>query len=258
MRDEPEKQLYYYELGEDYFWLAGHYDVSVLEFERHLMRIGRENGLGSFRVLDAGCGPGNLISRLKSRAVVFGSDFSEAALHFCLEKHRVPVFISNLESFSMKNNSLDSIISLEVIEHVERDRNVLKEFYRILKPGGFCIVSVPAFQILWSTHDEWFGHFRRYSRKELIEKVREAGFSVVSCNYFKCFLFFPMLVMRSVKKWFGLYHGKKDDFYTIPEWLNRLLRWMMVTEARWKINSKLPFGTNLLCVFEKPLERKFS
>ena len=251
MRDDPEKQAFYYRLGEEYFWLSGHYDSAWFVLKPYLENRARKDS-GKLRILDAGCGPGNFISKIKSSGVVFGIDYSKEALKFCLTKHQIPTFISNLERLAVRDESFDCVASLEVLEHVTHDEAALREFFRILKPGGLGIISVPAFQMLWGPHDEWFGHLRRYTKKELAGKLDAAGFSVIRCHYFKCFFFLPMLVLRKIKNWFGLYEDVKTDYISIPNWLNRFFRWLMVHEVKWKIADQLPFGTHLLCLFRKP------
>jgi glycosyltransferase involved in cell wall biosynthesis len=78
----------------------------------------------------------------------------------------------------------DTIISLNVIEHIERDRDVLGHFFDTLAPGGHCIVLVPAHPWLYTVCDKTLGHFRRYTEAELGQKFKDAGFDVVSLQQF--------------------------------------------------------------------------
>ena len=79
---------------------------------------------------------------------------------------------------------LDTVISLNVLEHIEADQAVLTEFYQALIPGGHAIVLVPAHPGLYTACDRTLGHFRRYTPDELTTKFKEAGFQVVSCEQF--------------------------------------------------------------------------
>lgn len=252
MRDEPKKQLFYYELGENYFWLSGHYDASEWLLDRFLVKSKNKPSSSELKVLDAGCGPGNFISRMKHHYKVFGIDFSVDALQFCLEKHATPTFVSNLEELSVQNNSLDTIVSLEVLEHLDHDLKAMEEFFQALKPGGVMLISVPAFKFLWGAHDEWFGHRRRYTKEELCQKLKKAGFQISYCSYFKCLFFLPMFLMRKIKQILGMYDTVKTDYISIPDWLNQLLRWEILLEVKTGISRWLPFGTHLLCVALKP------
>lgn len=250
MRDEPEKQEYFYHLGEEHFFLAGHNTAAFLVLEPYLEKLqaGIEEPL---RILDAGCGTGNFLTKLQCQGKVFGTDYSSAALEFCLKRHRVPVFAGDLNYCAVQKDSLDVVTALEVIEHIEDDQAALAEFYRVLKPGGIGLVTVPAMPVLWSPHDEWFGHFRRYRKKELLEKLNDAGFTVLRCHFLKCYLFLPMLVFRWIRKILRLYGKKKDDFFTVFKWLNDLLKWLIVFEAKSGIQRIIPFGTHLVCIVRK-------
>ena len=251
MRDDAEKQSLYHGLGEDYFWLAAHYDVAQTTVTPYLEKLGHANAGTPLKILDAGCGPGHFLGRLKNLGIIYGTDFSKDALVLGAQKHQVPNFVSNLEFIPMRDNSLDCVAALEVIEHVENDVMVLREFYRILKPGGIGLISVPAFMSLWGDHDEWNGHFRRYERRELLDKIQEAGFHVADCQYFKCLFFLPLYLVRRVKKLFS-FTMRQGDFYQVNPYLNRFLRWLINQEVKWGLNTKLPFGVTLLCVVQKP------
>jgi SAM-dependent methyltransferase len=78
----------------------------------------------------------------------------------------------------------DTVISLNVLEHIERDEDVLREFYAALIPGGHAVVLVPAHPWLYSACDRTLGHFRRYTPNELTTKFRAAGFEVVASGQF--------------------------------------------------------------------------
>jgi len=252
MRESLEKQKRYYDLGEDYYWLAAHYDVSINVAQPYLQEVRNGNGSEKIRILDVGCGPGNFLSRLKGYGKLYGSDFSLDALGFCAAKHEIPTFSSDLSRMSMASETLDVLVALETIEHIERDDLVFKEIYRILKPGGIAVISVPAFMVLWGDHDEIFGHFRRYNKRRLVSQIQACGFVVRKCHYLKCLFFLPLLILRQVKKRLSKKATKHDDFYAVQGWLNRLLKWIIISEEKLGLSSFLPFGPTLICVFQKP------
>jgi len=82
------------------------------------------------------------------------------------------------------------IYSSNVLEHIEDDLGALKQVRSLLAEGGLLAVFVPAFMSLFSAFDSSLGHYRRYARAELIEKVRSAGFQVVLCEYVDCLGFY--------------------------------------------------------------------
>lgn len=99
--------------------------------------------------------------------------------------------ISNLE-----DQSVDLLYTLNVLEHIENDVEVLQDCYQKIKPGGQVLIYVPAFQILYSSMDKNVGHIRRYTRGTLAEKVRLAGFSVVRNEYVDSAGFFASLLFK--------------------------------------------------------------
>lgn len=98
----------------------------------------------------------------------------------------VRVFPDTLESHlaAMPSGCRDTVMLINVLEHVEDDRGALRGFRRILKPHGHLLLFVPALQALFGPLDTVFGHFRRYALSELAEKVRAAGFGIVKAHYF--------------------------------------------------------------------------
>ena len=80
--------------------------------------------------------------------------------------------------------SIDHAILMDVLEHVEDDVGLLRDVGRILTPAGHVLITVPAHQILWSGHDEFLGHVRRYDRSQLVDAAGRAGFTPIESFYF--------------------------------------------------------------------------
>jgi hypothetical protein len=78
------------------------------------------------------------------------------------------------------------VMAFEVLEHIENDTQAMKQWASWLAPGGTMLISVPAHPRLWSAADEWAGHYRRYSKKDLIDVVRTAGLKI---EYVECYGF---------------------------------------------------------------------
>ena len=91
----------------------------------------------------------------------------------------------NIKKISSLNEvpQVDLIYSFNVLEHIEDDQTVLKQLYGKLKDGGHLNLYVPAFPCLYSCMDKTVGHYRRYTKKELMQKVQTAGFRVKKCQY---------------------------------------------------------------------------
>ena len=135
------------------------------------------------RVLDIGCGPGALISELAAQGYdAHGVDRSAKARE--LGRHlqdQSPTMQLHAELDEQWKGTFDLIMSFEVIEHLEDDVGAMREWRQYLRPGGRMILSTPAHPSRWNAADEWAGHVRRYTRRELVEAIEGAGFEV-SCT----------------------------------------------------------------------------
>ena len=140
------------------------------------------------KILDVGCGNGNLIKLLSlTNKELVGSDFSETYLKKAKIKNpKITFFKGDLtdQSFWKKyENSFDTVICSEVIEHLKNDQNALEIIFSILKSNGTLIVTVPALNFLYSNFDKQIGHYRRYSKSTLSQIVKKSGFKIEKIRY---------------------------------------------------------------------------
>ncbi len=157
--------------------------------------------------------------------------------------------------------SFDLVSTLDVIEHVDQDEAILREAYRVARPGAKLLITVPAFRWLWSYNDVLNGHKHRYTPRELRERVERAGFRVKRLS-FGFFLVFPMsaplILLRNTlgqKKDLRSHHVSQDEYQVemepVAPWLNTLLRGVGRIEAALVKRIDLPIGTSLTLVGEK-------
>jgi hypothetical protein len=125
---------------------------------------------------------------------------------------------------------------------------VVREARRILRPGGVFVASVPAFMALWRSHDELYGHHRRYTRAGFGGLLTKAGLSVERCDFIKCAYFLPLLLRAKLDRARRRSSPGGDDFFALPRWVNELLRQQIVWEHRLGLNRLLPFGVSLLAI----------
>lgn len=144
------------------------------------------------RVWEAGCGIGNFTELLldRERLVCVDNDPFYVEMIDRRFGHMENVQAREMDlsapgaGKSIRPEKPDTIISLNVLEHIERDRDVMHEFFEALIPGGHAIILVPAHPRLYTDCDRTLGHFRRYTPEELSSKLRESGFHIVSCKEF--------------------------------------------------------------------------
>ena len=145
-------------------------------------------------ILEVGCGIGNLTGLLLQTGTVVASDMNPCHLQKVNEKFRSHPNLSEVFLWDIRQDlsrnlpvSIDTILCSNVLEHVEDDGAVLSRFYRFLPRGGRLVLLVPAFSILYNTLDRELGHFRRYSKRELVQKLRRNHFRICSLKYFNFF-----------------------------------------------------------------------
>ncbi len=136
------------------------------------------------RFLDVGSGNGDFVKKLLSLGYTGESlDYSHKAIEF-MKKHLgsskgIVIRLGNIFTYRPVKK-YDVVFSFEVLEHVKEDAKAMMKIYSFLKPGGSFVMSVPAHMALWANVDVLKGHFRRYERKELKNKLEKAGFVVHS------------------------------------------------------------------------------
>ena len=108
------------------------------------------------------------------------------------------IICGSLSSVQFKKSSLPSVGLFDVVEHIDDDENFLKEIHYILEPEGLVYITVPAFSVLWSHTDVCAGHFRRYSIREIKNKLNNAGFSLIYGTYIFRFLVLPVFLLRAL------------------------------------------------------------
>jgi SAM-dependent methyltransferase len=246
MKDEYEKQARFFELGERYFWFSSQNAIVEAALRPRLARLAAATSGRALRILDLGCGPGNTLTRLTRWGTGFGMDYSRDALQFAQSKGVARVFTGDCTALPLSSGAVDCLVALDVLEHVEDDAAALAEVVRVLRPGGAFCFAVPAFMSLWRYHDEAYGHYRRYSRRGFVGLVRQAGLRIEACHFIKCAFFPPLWVLARLERRGVL--ARRDNFFVVPDWLNRL----MAREIEWEIESGIagiaPFGVSLLCV----------
>jgi SAM-dependent methyltransferase len=193
MKREFEAQ--YHLLEENHWWFLG---------RRHLVHqlVLDSNAKRGARILEIGCSGGPLIQQLQADGYssITGIDISAEAIELSRQRGLEDVHVMDAQKPSFSDESFDLITASDVLEHLSDAPRALTEWHRLLRPGGVLIVFVPAFMFLWSEHDEANKHFRRYRRPELTRLLTSNGFSVKRGSYWNFFLFFPVALIRLLKR----------------------------------------------------------
>jgi SAM-dependent methyltransferase len=205
---------------------------------------------GTGKILDVGCGTGIILETFKNYGCVVGIDNSEHALKFCKLRGQLRLIQADIETqLPFKQDMFDTVFAFDVLEHLSDDAHVLNELYKVCKKGSHVIITVPAYQFMWSKHDESLHHKRRYSKKALRKAVQDAGFTLKKLSYFNTILF-PLILAFRVSHIFR--KEVKSDFYLpIPSFINWILLLIFSMEKYLLRKISLPFGLSLICIAKK-------
>ena len=214
-----------------------------------------------FRLLDIGCGAGNMIHHLSEYGQVKGLEIDARPVSVARERGYDVDQFDATQPMPFDDGVFDAVTALDVIEHNDDDLAILHDSYRILKPGGHIIITVPAFMFLWSHNDEINAHFRRYTAKELRQKLVQTGFKVRRMSYNNFFVF-PLaatliLARKSAdaKPELASHHLSEEEYQVEMEPasppVNAILTLVGKVEAGLIRYVDLPVGTSLIAVGEK-------
>ena len=197
-------------------------------------------------IVDYGAGTGGTADSLRELGYnVVAADISEEALEGCRMRGLTTV---NLKDESLKSSSADCVLAGDVLEHVHDDVALLFSLRQALRPGGLLVVTVPAYEFLWSGEDYVSEHVRRYTRKTLLQRLDLAGFRAVWCSYFNTLLFPVIASVRVAKRLLFPREMYRSDVVLLPEWQNDLLSTLFASERHLLRRVSFPVGASLLAV----------
>ena len=195
----------------------------------------------SVNILDFGAGIGtlsNIYRNIKSDVNITCLEIDKKQVEI-IEKRNFKVisFLSDAQKF-------DYVFNSNVLEHIENDLDALKSIFNNLKQGGGLGIFVPAQQVLYSHVDKKLEHFRRYSKKELIDKVRSSGFEIEYCAYVDSLGFFAWGLAKILKLDFDNKNSNRLKFYDSVIW--------PVSKFLDNLGAKYFLGKNLMLLARKP------
>ncbi|MGI8506345.1 MAG: class I SAM-dependent methyltransferase [Solirubrobacteraceae bacterium] len=246
---DPELMKATLEVDEHHWWYRGRRRIIRAELDRLPLPPGA-------RVLDAGCGSGRTLQELIDYGPVSGIELNADAAELARSRGLGDVLVGRLEELPWGDETFALITCLDVIEHTPDDRVTLAELWRVCQPGGFMLVTVPAYQALWSLHDEANHHYRRYSRRSLRTAAVGAGWTVARITSFNSLLLAPAAVVRLARRRARPRDGYTSDLHLGPAWLGDVLEQPLRLEAGWLARGRtLPAGLSLIAVLRKPWTR---
>jgi SAM-dependent methyltransferase len=201
------------------------------------------------RILEVGGGLGSLSQHWEDRERLVILDYDGTCTQHLRSRFRgrpnIRVFDGDILDPALPaqlvDERLDTVVCINVLEHIEHDRTALRHMYAALQPGGHLVLLVPAHPSLYGTLDELVGHYRRYAKSECIAKVAEAGFEVKLATYFNSLGAVGRFFIGRVRKQQSTGRGQVQfyDRYVVP----------VLQQVESRVSP--PFGQSLIVVGRK-------
>ena len=242
----PDELAKMFDLEDTYWWFVARRQL-VRELIERYAPADRD-----LTILDVGCGTGATLQAVQNQGREIGLDRSSTALQFCQQRGLRRLIQATAQALPVAEESLDVVLALDLLEHIEDDDAAVKELARALRPGGILVVAVPALPELWSEHDEALDHVRRYRGKRLRRLLLEADLHVEKLSPFIVALLGPIAALRALQR---VLPRKKETpetaFIIPPRVINTLLVLTLRLERVWLRRFNLPVGVSLVAVARK-------
>jgi 2-polyprenyl-3-methyl-5-hydroxy-6-metoxy-1,4-benzoquinol methylase len=206
-------------------------------------------------ILDFGCGSGAVLEMLKNKgyANIQGMDVSKACVNL-VKSRGIKAGLIRTDMLNLGKDKYDFILLLDVLEHIEKDSELLKNLATSLRDNGKILITVPAHQFLWRPHDDANHHFRRYSKIKLVKLIYESNFKIISVRWWNSTLFVGFMLV-------SLYHRVRivlnrsapnlaDDFKIPSAFISKILLKILSFESRSKAMGKF-LGVTLVAYIKK-------
>lgn len=240
---------YFHEIEKIHWWWEG---------RRQILRqsIVHKSGL---RILDIGCGTGETLTFLENyldKPKLYGVDSSAVAIDFAKKRGHRNILKVDAQKLPFKEGTFDYVLLLDVIEHIEDDAATILEAKRVLRRGGYIIITTPALQFIWSGHDTAQGHYRRYVRRRIRYLATQSKMGIERISYFNFFLSPAIIVIRLLGnhkplKKINSYDSKLNFDVAKKSLINSLLKFIFVTEIKLMKYISYPIGISIFAIFKK-------
>jgi SAM-dependent methyltransferase len=220
---------------------------------RLIVSVIRRSFPGATSLLEVGCGSGVVLAALHEQLPslrLVGAELYDEGL--VIARKRVPgaEFVALDARDLTYENEFDIVGAFDVLEHIDEDEEVLRRMVRAVRPGGGLLVLVPQHPRLWSEHDEFFEHRRRYTRAQLVAKAERAGIEVLNTTSFVMSLLPVLAALRLADR----LRRRFDPIANLePGPLNGIFERMLDGERKLiERGVSLPVGGSLMLVGRKP------
>ncbi|MCE5270139.1 class I SAM-dependent methyltransferase [bacterium] len=231
------------EVESTYWWCVGRTAILHNVFDQFMPK--------NSKILNLGSGPGGIGNLASDYGWVADLDIDlKNLLKDSSVKNRTKICADGF-SLPIKANSIDVLICLDVLEHIEEDTLFLKEIKRVLNNmEGRLFLTVPAYSWMWSSHDDILGHRKRYTKKTLLRIMTNMGFQIQYITYYNTVLF-PLSILNTIKdRMISKFGQRSEQFPGAGGIVNDILTAIFSSE-RWFIPKRSFLFGNSLLVYAK-------
>lgn len=252
MEDTVYKE--FLELEDGHWWFRGRRTIFVSLLDRFVGRDPTSDRM----LMDVGCGVGGMLEPLEQYGKAVGTDVTFQGLKHCADRGFPRLVASHGPLAPFRDGSFDCITAFDALEHIEDDIGTLREFYRMLKPGGVIVASGPAYQFLYAQQDKNTHHFRRYSRGVFTSRAKQAGFVIEQSSYINFWLFpaiLPIVLLQKIMQKLRPPPPEQDGSnigIPVNPIVNAVLGAIFRSEATVLKFVSAPAGHSLIMVARKP------
>lgn len=206
------------------------------------------------RILDTGCGTGGNLPWLAHYGQVMACDYAQIACHTAQQSHD-QVVCASVDALPFGHEFFDLVTSFDVLYHqsVRDEMDALREYRRVLKPGGYVLMRLPALEWLRGAHDAHVHGARRYTRTRVCQMMHEAGFIVHKLQFVNTLLL-PVIWGQIIsERWRTPVDTVRSQVQLPGTLVNRVALSVLQFEAfLLSIGASLPIGVSLLCLAQRP------
>lgn len=228
-----------------YWWHLGRLRI-IQKYVQHV-----KDGKKELTILNIGCGTGGTIDMLENFGTTDNVDISDDAIKFMKKQGYKRITKVDGIKLPFKAKSYDMVGAFDVLEHIEDHIEALKEWKRVIKDDGAIVITVPAYQWLWSDHDVSLHHKRRYTTKRLAKAAKEAGLKPEKKSYAIVFSLPLITGFRVLNKVLGRKADSETSYVDVPDWMNSLFSKLLYGEAKLHKKISFPAGTSVVAVLRK-------
>jgi SAM-dependent methyltransferase len=247
---EPREYELMFQMERDHWWFQSRLGMIERLLERHVWgELGERP-----RLVDLGCGTGMFLERRRGHCRAAGLDFSRQALDLCRRNGLEALAQADATRLPVADGCADLVTAFDLIEHVRDDAALVAEAWRVLRPGGVLMATVPAHPMMWSGHDVSLHHMRRYRRhvfEALFAEKEGRRWETVRMTAGFALAFPPTAMLRMSKRFIADGGVPRSDTQPVTPWINRLLIALHRIEIAWLGRFNLPVGVSFLTIRRK-------